>query len=66
MGKYNHAVDMWAVGCILGELILRRPLFMGANFLTQLALILQTPGLRGLPTSPQALEDMFDGGQEGK
>jgi len=25
--KYDYKIDMWAVGCILSELYLRRPLF---------------------------------------
>lgn len=26
---YSTALDMWSVGCILGSLILRAPLFLG-------------------------------------
>merc|ERR1711977_411166 len=29
--KYNEAVDMWAFGCILAELILGKPCFPGGN-----------------------------------
>ena len=28
---YNHMIDMWSVGCIFAELILREPLFTGKN-----------------------------------
>ena len=28
---YTAAVDLWAVGCIMAELILRKPLFVGQN-----------------------------------
>lgn len=27
--QYSTAIDIWSVGCILGELILRAPLFLG-------------------------------------
>jgi len=30
-GTYTKALDMWAVGCILAELILRKPLFPGSD-----------------------------------
>lgn len=29
--KYTPQVDMWSVGCIMGEILLRRPLFDGRN-----------------------------------
>jgi cell division cycle 2-like protein len=29
--SYSFAVDMWSVGCIFAELVLKRPLFEGAN-----------------------------------
>jgi len=37
--KYHSAVDMWAVGCIFGELLRHRPLLPGKTELSQLALI---------------------------
>ena len=43
-GKYNAAVDMWSVGCILGEILGRRPLFPGKNFVHQLKLIFRVIG----------------------
>nr|CAC07961.2 putative mitogen-activated protein kinase 7 [Leishmania mexicana mexicana] len=66
MGRYNHAIDMWSAGCILAEMVLRRPLFAGANYLSQLALILETPGLRGVPQTPEQVAALFEGGEEGK
>ncbi|KAL7998732.1 putative protein kinase [Plasmopara halstedii] len=36
-GVYNEAVDMWSIGCIFGELLNRRPLFPGTDFLDQLS-----------------------------
>lgn len=43
-GLYTHAVDLWSVGCILAELLLRRPLFPGKTFIHQLALIFDVIG----------------------
>ena len=28
---YTSAMDVWSVGCILGELLLRRPIFPGTD-----------------------------------
>jgi mitogen-activated protein kinase 15 len=33
---YSKAVDMWSVGCILGELLTGRPLFPGKSSLNQI------------------------------
>ena len=42
--KYSHAVDLWSVGCILAELLGRKPLFPGHNFKHQLQLIIDLVG----------------------
>jgi len=42
--KYTKGVDMWAVGCILGELILERPLFPGTSTMNQLERIVAVVG----------------------
>ena len=36
---YNEKVDIWAAGCIAGELFTRKPLFKGRNHIEQLQLI---------------------------
>ncbi|RHY15357.1 hypothetical protein DYB25_009077 [Aphanomyces astaci] len=41
---YGKPMDMWAVGCILAELIGRRPLFPGTDFLHQLKIIMEVVG----------------------
>lgn len=41
---YSTAVDMWAVGCILAELILSKPVFPGASTMNQLERILELIG----------------------
>ncbi|WFC99916.1 cyclin-dependent kinase [Malassezia yamatoensis] len=45
--KYDTAVDMWSVGCIFSELLLKEPLFQGKNETDQLARIFR---LLGKPT----------------
>ncbi|XP_038137388.1 mitogen-activated protein kinase 4 isoform X1 [Cyprinodon tularosa] len=45
--NYTKAIDMWAAGCILAEMITGRMLFAGAHELEQMQLILDTvPVLR--------------------
>jgi hypothetical protein len=50
----ERPIDIWAVGCIMAELIDGRPIFPGANDLEQLSLI---HTLIGKPTSSQ-VKDM--------
>ena len=49
--RYTKAVDMWSVGCILGELLLEKPMFPGTSTMNQLDFIMQ---ITGKPTA----EDM--------
>eukprot|EP00796_Vickermania_ingenoplastis_P004956 gene4958-3556_t len=42
--RYTKGVDMWAVGCILGEVILGKPIFPGRSTAHQLELILEITG----------------------
>jgi len=44
---YGEKVDVWSLGCIFAELILRRPLFQGTSDIDQLSKIF---GIRGTPT----------------
>jgi len=41
---YNEAVDMWAVGCILGEMFLKEPVFQGEDYIDQLRVIFKVIG----------------------
>ncbi|GBM37619.1 Cyclin-dependent kinase 20 [Araneus ventricosus] len=42
--SYDEGVDLWAVGCIFGEMLNKFPLFRGENDIEQLCLVLQTLG----------------------
>jgi len=42
--EYTRAVDIWAVGCILAELLGRKPLFPGQDYMKQLHLIMNILG----------------------
>ncbi|KAG9389572.1 Protein kinase domain [Carpediemonas membranifera] len=41
---YHGCVDVWSVGCIFAELLQRRPLFAGKDYLKQLHLIMEVTG----------------------
>ncbi|KAL6043182.1 Cyclin-dependent kinase C-1 [Balamuthia mandrillaris] len=42
--SYGPAIDMWSVGCILAELLWRKPVFPGRNEIDQLGLIFKLCG----------------------
>jgi serine/threonine protein kinase len=57
---YTTAIDLWAAGCIMGELLTGKPLLPGKTAADQLSLICALlgspneriwPGLRELPSS---------------
>eukprot|EP01080_Neovahlkampfia_damariscottae_P000587 gene587-8095_t len=52
--KYSKPLDLWSVGCILAELIGRKPIFQGQSYVDQIAKIIS---LRGTPTIKQ-LQDL--------
>ncbi len=41
---YDASIDVWSVGCIMGEMLNGRPLFPGKHYINQLALILDIVG----------------------
>lgn len=43
--KYTKAIDMWSVGCILGEMLIGKPIFPGKTTLDQLDRILELTGI---------------------
>ena len=42
--EYTMAIDVWSVGCILAELLGRKPLFPGNDYIHQLQIIADTVG----------------------
>lgn len=42
--KYTKAVDIWSVGCILGELINRKAIFPGSSTLNQIEKVMELIG----------------------
>lgn len=52
--NYDKAIDMWSIGCILGELLLRKTLFPGNNNNEQLELLC---GLLGTPDIPDWIDN---------
>ncbi|ETV91273.1 CMGC/CDK protein kinase, variant 1 [Aphanomyces invadans] len=64
--SYSPSIDIWACGCIFGELILNRPLMNGSTDLEQLQLIYKTLGRPtdriwpGMSNLPHAAKLQFD------
>ena len=42
--EYAASIDVWSVGCILAEIIDRKPIFPGKDFIHQMRLIIETLG----------------------
>lgn len=42
--KYSKAVDVWSVGCILGELVNRKAIFPGGSTLNQIEKVIELLG----------------------
>ncbi|XP_057327347.1 mitogen-activated protein kinase 15-like isoform X3 [Microplitis mediator] len=40
--KYTKGIDMWSLGCILGEMLLEKPLFPGSSTINQVERIMAT------------------------
>lgn len=50
--EYDCAIDMWSTGCVIGEMVLLRPLFAGDTSVDQLVEIIN---ILGSPTKEQVL-----------
>lgn len=40
MSRYTKGIDMWSLGCILGEMLLGKPLFQGTSTVNQVEKIM--------------------------
>ncbi len=49
---YDFGIDMWAIGCIFGELLNHSPLFPGSNDIDQLGCVLSNLGTPSLADWP--------------
>ncbi|CAM9181980.1 unnamed protein product [Ectocarpus sp. 4 AP-2014] len=58
--RYTKGVDMWAVGCILGEMLSGRPTFPGTSTMNQLEKIMESTG-RPSPEDVQSIKSPFAG-----
>ena len=47
---YDHAVDLWSLGCVLGEMLQGSPLFQGENGVDQLVQVIK---ILGTPTADE-------------
>lgn len=56
---YGTGVDIWAVGCILAELLLRTPFFPGDSDLDQLTKIFMAMGTPTEETWPVRCDFLF-------
>lgn len=54
--EYSLGVDMWSIGCIFGELVERRPLFMGDSEIDQIFKIFQLHGTPTVQSCPMLAE----------
>lgn len=63
--KYGVGVDIWAVGCIFGELLNHSPLFAGQNDIDQLYCVLSTLGTSSTEDWPVCLRQCsLNGGKQ--
>ena len=42
---YGYGVDMWGLGCILGEILMGKPIFPGSSTINQLETIMELTGM---------------------
>merc|ERR1719401_1103695 len=49
--RYTYAVDIWSLGCILGEMLRRRPVFQGKDSLDQIRQIIYVLGTQAAEMS---------------
>jgi serine/threonine protein kinase len=49
MAPYHHGVDMWSIGCIMAEVLLRKALFQGRDYMHQLTLIAEVVDIPATP-----------------
>ena len=58
--EYTAAIDVWSVGCIFAELLGRKPLFPGKDYVHQLNLITRVIGSPSEVRSPHTDWSPYD------
>ena len=58
---YGPAIDMWAAGCIMGELLLREVLFPGTSDIDQLGKIFTIRGTPNVSDTPFSINRLKTG-----
>ncbi|RNE99011.1 putative mitogen-activated protein kinase 5, putative,protein kinase [Trypanosoma rangeli] len=48
MCQYSFPIDMWAMGCIIAEYVIGRPLFGGCDYIHQMQLVLSSVPVTGV------------------
>lgn len=61
---YGAAVDVWSAGCILAELLGRRPLFAGRDYIDQLQRIVALLGVKGSTSKSSKSSESERGSKE--
>ncbi|GMI47015.1 hypothetical protein TrCOL_g11143 [Triparma columacea] len=56
--KYTKGVDIWSVGCIMGEMISDRPIFPGSSTMNQLERIISLTG-KPTPSDVESIKSPF-------
>jgi serine/threonine protein kinase len=54
--SYGKEIDIWSLGCLLGELYLERPIFQGTSSLNQLEKIMEVTGAPDLDAMAEIIE----------
>jgi mitogen-activated protein kinase 1/3 len=54
---YGAAVDIWSTGCVFAEMINRRPLFQGTDYIAQLKLICESIGVPDMSETQECFEN---------
>eukprot|EP01059_Diplonema_ambulator_P016441 TRINITY_DN279_c0_g1_i1.p1 TRINITY_DN279_c0_g1~~TRINITY_DN279_c0_g1_i1.p1 ORF type:complete len:370 (+),score=103.94 TRINITY_DN279_c0_g1_i1:53-1162(+) len=52
--EYGTGIDIWSAGCVVAEMVEKKPLWPGSDYINQITLIAETCGPRSLSWSKEA------------